>query len=416
MTTPGVRPASRDLLGFEQFGVRLDDADLEDLRRGRVVVKMLEPRRDSELAVFAASRIDVSPRRFVEALQHSATLWRGTKVPRTGTFSSPPQVSDIATMRLPAEDIDALRRCRPGDCEVKLATAEMARVRAAIAANPGDWRSSAQAAFRALILARMRRYSERGLAGLQTFNDHRELVTPSVAFSQLTAGSEGSAGAVRPLVDYFSRYPVAPVRPRAEHMYWLEVVDSPKPTIQAAHMVIDRCTGGSAIEVVAASRQIFATHYVNASLTVTALVRGPTGERFMVYVNRSSVDGLGGFLSGVKRVFIRGRVRRAARAAVEHLKRRIETFDGSIVASASPVRWHHNCSGAQDDIEDGHSERPLHSQGDRMGDRAGDPVHRDRDRRPDLAFRVVGGGRADAAPRHRAAPAASRSRLTFGAR
>lgn len=321
------RPAPpRDLPPVEQFGVHLDGDQLDALRRGKVVVQILDAPRSSELALFAASRIDVRPEQFVEALLHSATLWRGPKVPRTGTFTSPVQIGDVETMRLPAEDVDALRHCHPGDCDVKLGASEMTRVRASIDANPSHWQSAAQAAFRAVVLDRVRAYRRQGLAGLPAFHDHREAISPSVAFGQIASSPGLSAGTVASLIAYLSQYPRAPLSSRDEHMYWLEVTDSPKPTIQAAHMVIARALEGGAIEVVAASRQIFATHYVNGSLAITVLVRTEAGDRFMLYINRSSVDGLDGFLSGLKRLFIRGRVRRAGLAAFEHLKRQIESY------------------------------------------------------------------------------------------
>jgi hypothetical protein len=312
-----------DLAAFEAFGVRLDDGELQDLRRGSVVAKILDHHRPSELAVFAASRIEVSPDRFFDALQHSATLWRGPKVPRSGAFDQPLDVGDIDAMRLPDEDLDALRHCRPGDCDVKLAASEMVRVQAAIDAAPRRWRWAAQEAFNALVLDRIRAYRQRGLAGLPAIHDHEDAIAPGAAFSRL-AGGLAQSPAVDPLVEYLRDYPRVPLQGRAEHLFWLEVGDSPKPTIQAAHMVIARRADDAAVEVVAVSRQIFATHYVNASLSIVVLARARNGDRFMLYVNRSSVDGLDGFLSGVKRLVIGGRVRRAARGAVEHLRRRIE--------------------------------------------------------------------------------------------
>jgi hypothetical protein len=315
-----------DLPPFEQFGVRLNANQLDALRRGRVVVEMMEAHGPSELALFACARIDVRPAQFFEALQHSAILWRGAKVPRTGTFSTPVGIGDIEAMQLPAGDVEALRHCRPGDCDVKLGASEIARLDAAIDASPNHWRSAAQAAFRAMVLDRIRAYRRHGLAGLPVIRDHREAIAPAVAFGQIASSPELSGGAAAPLIGYLSEYPRASLNSRAELLYWLEVTDSPKPTIQAAHLVIDRTLDGGAIEVVAASRQIFATHYINGSLAVTILARTPAGDRFMLYINRSSVDGLDGFLSGLKRLFIRGRVRRAGLAAFEHLKRRIERY------------------------------------------------------------------------------------------
>lgn len=315
-----------DLSSVASLGVRLNRTELDHLRRGHVVVKVLEPQRTSEIAVFVGSRIAVGPERFFEALQQSAKLWRGPKVPRTGSFSSALRFADVDTMQLPGEDLDALRHCRPGDCDVKLTGSEMERVRAAIDRSGSQWRQATQAAFKSVVLDRIRAYRGYGLAGLEPFHDHESAVAPHLAFSQIAAGSQLSAGAVVTVVEYLSSYPRALSDARAEHMYWLEVIDAPKPTIQASHVVIERLQDGGAIEVAAAARQIFATHYVNASLSVTVLVRTRTGERFMLYLNRSSVDGLSGLLADLKRFFVHRRVRHAAHAAFEHLKRRIESF------------------------------------------------------------------------------------------
>jgi hypothetical protein len=327
MLIPAVKVArAQDVPVLEQLGVQLTAADLGGLRDGNVVVKMLDTHRSSELAVFVGSRIDIRPERFFAAVRHSAELWRGRKVPRTGTFSSPVQTGDVDTLRLTSEDLDALRRCRPGDCDVKLAASEMTRVRRAIEANPTAWQSAAQAAFRAVVLDRIRIYRLQGLGGFGAIHDHRDAIASELAFNQVASGAAFSAGEVGRLVDYFRNYPRARLNAGAEHMYWLEVTDPPKPTLQAAHVVVDRLKGGGELEVVAMNRQIFATHYINASLSVTVLIRAPTGERLMLFINHSSVDGLSGFLSGLKRLFIRGRVRRAAQAAFEHLKRRIENY------------------------------------------------------------------------------------------
>jgi hypothetical protein len=66
--------APRDLPPLDQFGVRLDADEIDDLRRGRVVVQVLDGQRPSELALVAASRIAVQPEQFLKALQHTATL------------------------------------------------------------------------------------------------------------------------------------------------------------------------------------------------------------------------------------------------------------------------------------------------------------------------------------------------------
>lgn len=75
--------------------------------------------------------------------------------------------------------------------------------------------------------------------------------------------------------------------------------------------------------MVVLSRQVLATHYINGSLALTILTRAAP-ERYLVYVNWTDVDGLGGFFSGLRRYFVERRVRSAARRAFETFKERIE--------------------------------------------------------------------------------------------
>jgi hypothetical protein len=307
--------------------VRLSKAELRELYRGEITVKVLDSDAPSDLVVFAGSRINVTPQRFVDAIRHSARLWEGSKIPKTGTFHVPVRTADVTDMRLPAEDLDALRRCRPGDCDVKLSAEEIARLRVAVEGSPGDWRSAAQTEFRLLILDRIHTYRRAGLSGLALVHDQEPPIDPYTAFTNLLSRAQFENESVLRLAEYLARYPRLPVPREAEdHLYWLETVHPPKPTIQASHIVIDRGTDEQSVEVAVVSRQVFATHYINASLSVTLLVKAHTGERFMLYVNRSSADGLGGLFSGVKRYFVQRRVRRGARDAFEHLKQRIERY------------------------------------------------------------------------------------------
>jgi hypothetical protein len=79
-------------------------------------------------------------------------------------------------------------------------------------------------------------------------------------------------------------------------------------------------------DVIVAGLQIFATHYYDASLGVTALLPGePGGTNYLVYVNRSEIDVLDGPLSGVTRWFLRRRLRSEATTVLDGLRRRLES-------------------------------------------------------------------------------------------
>jgi hypothetical protein len=66
--------------------------------------------------------------------------------------------------------------------------------------------------------------------------------------------------------------------------------------------------------------------YVNASLGITAIVRGGSGaDHYLVYLNRSDVDVVGGRFGGLVRWFVERRVKADAANVLDGLRRRLES-------------------------------------------------------------------------------------------
>ena len=79
-------------------------------------------------------------------------------------------------------------------------------------------------------------------------------------------------------------------------------------------------------DALVAGKEIFATRYVNASLNLTAIMRGESGgPNYLAYVNRSDVDMLGGVFGGLVRWFLQCRLRTEAANVLQGLRRRLES-------------------------------------------------------------------------------------------
>lgn len=326
-TTPQSAATPRSLGLFDQM-VRLPEADWRELRAGGTIVRTLPVERDDHhLALVMAGRTTVTADQFIAGVRHSARLWRGARVPRSGTFGHPSSLDDVAGMVLSADNLRAVRSCRPADCDIKLSSSEMTRLQQRLHAAGELWQQAAHQEFRAIVLNRIEAYRRGGLSGLPAPHDQEVPTDLQAVFAGLLASTPALARHAPAIARYVEQYPSAPLPPRAhEVQYWLETSETPKPTIQAVHAVIQRQTDGGPIEVLVVSRQIFATHYVNGSLSISGLLRDPVdpAQRYLVYVNRSAIDGLAGFLSGLRRYIIERRIRGAARGAFEHLRAALE--------------------------------------------------------------------------------------------
>lgn len=202
--------------------VSLNEDEQQRLDAGRTVVTVLDATERSHLVVFAASRIKVTPQRFTERIRNTPRLWRGPKVPQTGKFSISLRAEDVAAMTLPAEDVHALRRCRPGDCAVKLSAAKMARIHEAIRGEPPNWEARVQHEFRQIMLDRIAVYRRSGLSALDSFHDHDRSVDPRAAFSRLITHAHGMDRLAPDLTQYLEQYPRLPLPADSEEfLYWL---------------------------------------------------------------------------------------------------------------------------------------------------------------------------------------------------
>lgn len=86
--------------------------------------------------------------------------------------------------------------------------------------------------------------------------------------------------------------------------------------------VTEQGTGGLTI----AFKQVYATHYLTASLSLTSITPAGDGSpRYLVYARRSRADVLGGVFGGIIRKLIERRIRSEAPAALDRLRRKLET-------------------------------------------------------------------------------------------
>ena len=92
-------------------------ADIGRLDRGDVVSRTLEAKNRREVATLGIVRIKTSPARYVERLADITTFKRTDDVLQIGTFSSPPQLGDMASLIIDEAELKRLRECRVEDCE-----------------------------------------------------------------------------------------------------------------------------------------------------------------------------------------------------------------------------------------------------------------------------------------------------------
>ena len=330
-----IAPATPDPFAFLAPDIIISARDREQLDAGQTLVRVL-PGRDGHLSLTAAVRTDVTADRFIAWMGDVAALQRGRYVPEIGVFSNPPRLDDLAALTIDDEDIEDIRRCRPGKCGVKLSDAEIAQLQAG--ASGAEWEQALQQRLREVVVRRAADYLALGDVAAPLYHDDRHPLDPAAVFGQLVERMTFLRLQFACLTAYTRHFPRLPdAHVVRSVMYWSKESLGAKPIISVNHLTIAQFQPAEGPEALAIAKQVYATHYKNGAVTATVLTGTPTA-RYLVYVHRSHVDVLEGLLGGVARRMIERRVKAEAPGVLTTLRVRLEAGDPPSSIGATRTR------------------------------------------------------------------------------
>jgi hypothetical protein len=304
-------------------------SDLTELASGRVIARTTTNGDTGEIAVVAAVVIHSDRERVASYFRRFVTYEDGEVTLQVGEFHRPPQASDVARLTLPDGDIQALRACQPGECEVKIGGAGLLDLQAAVNWDAPDAADQANAFARRRLLAYVSDYLARGNAALVTYNDQSAPVSVADEWRGILQRSPNLFTYSAALATYLDRFPQASLAGGTDLLYWAKENYGGATIVHADHMVTwpdpahpDRLT--------IAQKQIYASHYYNGSLAITTVVdrQDARPASTLIYCNRSRGDLLKGGLGGLKRRLAERQARSAAEATLGAIKTALESAGG----------------------------------------------------------------------------------------
>ena len=190
-----------------------------------------------------------------------------------------------------------------------------------------DWASGgaeerAAALFKEMLLAHVRAYAL-GLPGIITqYDDGPMPIVPGEAFASLLRRSPFLALPHSELPAHLTA-PSSHLFPEGEDfLYWSKEQFGLAPFITVTHVTIAPASG----HIVIASRDVYSSRYLDASLSVTisADVPGNAQASYLVYVNRSIATALKGVFAGLRRSIVQRRIRAGVEKNLALVKQRLE--------------------------------------------------------------------------------------------
>ncbi len=314
--------SSNDPFTFFRPSITISNSEHAQLDDGYAIARVL-PTKGFEVAVLAATPVEVDGDRLLAWERRIEELKQSSYVLAIGRFSNPPRIEDLAGLELDSGDVSAIRSCRPRNCEIKLSSSEMEQLQSAEAQAQGNRNAAIQHVFRHIVLNRVQHYVADG--HIPPSEDHHQQIQPASRFALLLDHMPFLRARLPQLVAYLRAYPLK-TNPEVESfLYWSKEHFARKAVTTVTQVSMVRNDGSGLPEILIVGRNIFSSHYIDASLSVTALMRGDAnGKNYLVYINRTEVDVLHGAFGGIIRHSIQDHLKKTTETLTD-LRRRLES-------------------------------------------------------------------------------------------
>lgn len=282
--------------------VGFTEADLAAMDKGEIVVKPVRTGSKQDIAVFGIVRNTRLPQFTMEDFRASLSQKRNKEMSAKGSFSDPPQIADLSALTLEDEDLEELRKCSAGDCDINMSANWIRRFNSEVDWNAADRRERATELFRAMLLDYATQYAAKGAGALGELvnrnktvdltRTHRELLSAIVPLNTFAPALSG----------YLGEFPASNGTVVKNEMHWSSMDFGLNPTVTLTHAAVytNAVKGNQQHFVV--TRQFYSSRYLDASVSLSMLLRVPDGDivdSYIVFTDRSRSDALDGLFGGV---------------------------------------------------------------------------------------------------------------------
>jgi hypothetical protein len=284
----------RDLYQFLDNDLGFSAEEFYEMKNGKIVTKKLIPSCRQEVAVFSIVRVNASREFFVRDYMQAANTIETAIAETWGTFNNPPELDDVKHLSLPSRDLEELVKCEPRDCKFKAPADAINRFRLLDRAAP-DFEIQANTLIRQATLHYVREYLKNGSSGLVEYCDKENPVRLADEFRDLLDGSAYLYKYAPELQSYLEDFPNRRLLNTKDIFFWMKEDlggKADRPIISINHTVFYQKPVDTR-DLVVASKQLYATHYFEASLGLTATAADPENGGpgfYLMHINRSRID------------------------------------------------------------------------------------------------------------------------------
>lgn len=313
---------------FLKEHVGLTAQQISAIDQGRIVTKAIPSRTPAEVFVVGAVFVRARPEAYAKLAFDMDRLRRSASYVAVGRLSDPVLFSDFEGFTLEPEDIRTLKSCRPGKCGVQLPEETILALKNGVDWDAPDAADKANHYLRKMAMDLVRRYQNEGNRAIGSYRDKDHPFDVDAQLRALLAQSPLLPEYLPSLLNYLLEYPRATLPNVDSFFFWEKVSFGLKPTLRLNHAISYRAEGPRARGEIVIVKQLYASHYLQLALDLTACVPGTSGSGesgfYLMTFKGSTQQGLTGFFGSIIRTIIVSKTRTAQEKILLNIKTTME--------------------------------------------------------------------------------------------
>jgi hypothetical protein len=322
--------SNRDLQRFFRQDIGLTQDQIAAIRSGQPVAKTMPSRSPAEVFLFGAVYIHAAPESYV---QFYRDFDRRRELPSywaLQVFSNPPKLSDLKDFSFDSDEIQALKNCTPGDCQIQLPASSIEDFHRSINWSAADVNEQVNRHLQKAALQRLLAYQREGNQALGVYNDKRDPTVVPQQFAYMLTYAKALPAHLPDFYTYLLSYPNAKPANVEDTFYWARVKFGLKPTLRVVQMVTMRGSPDDPVAYAIAEKQLYSSHYFETALDLSFCVRGSDDPKqpgfYLIMAMGSEQAGLTGAKGSIVRKAAVGR-------SVSHLQKALTAIKSTLEAN-----------------------------------------------------------------------------------
>jgi hypothetical protein len=294
-----------DLPTFLKNTVGLTASQISFIQGGQPVVKVLTTPTPEEIYLFGAVYINATPENYLTYSRDLNQLRKSPDIVAIAEFSNPPQLSDLNNFGFAANEIQDLKKCKIGNCDIQIPAESLTALQQSVNWSAPNLDDQVNQLVRASILKHLLAYQSGGDRFLLTYNDKSTPTDVSKDFQFVLNFSKALPQYLPAFSSYLLNYPNGKPANVDNWFYWANVKFGLKPTLRVVQVVTQ--TGGAQDEIAyaIAEKQLYSSHYFETALDMTFCVRSEDKTRpgfYLLMAMGSEQAGLTGLEGSIVRI------------------------------------------------------------------------------------------------------------------